>query len=222
MGADAVGEDVSDGEDLRERERKREKKREKKEREKRQRKVRRKKVRSREKKKNLKHEKMKRKKPKPKTRTLIPASRITLLNSACAALAASRFTGLSYSEARGCKPPIIRLVPSGSQTITTSAGSFSCSCLAAPKGGIFRWWCWSRGVVGVGAGAGFAIAVGAAAGAESASDSSGCLAEGGGGGARDVGPGLPAPPSCLGGRPKGLRAPRESGATAATSLNEAE
>ena len=121
---------------------------------------------------------------------MTPASRITLRNSACAALAASRFTGRSYSDALGCRPPIIRLVPSGSQTMTTSAGSFSCSCLAAPSGGILRWWCccWSRAAAVAAAAAaeaaaaaaaaeeaargGFAAAAGAAAGADSASDSS--------------------------------------------------
>ena len=61
------------------------------------------------------------------TNTLMPASRMTRLNSACAAFAASRLTGRSYKDALGWRPPIIRLVPSGSQTMTISASSFSCS-----------------------------------------------------------------------------------------------
>jgi hypothetical protein len=166
---------------------------------------------------------------------LTPASRITLRNSACAAFAASRFTGLSYSDARGCSPPIIRLVPSGSQTITTSAGSFSCSCRAAPSGGILRWWCRASAAAAAEEAAaaaeeaaaaataaeeGLAVAgaAAAAAGTDSASDSpSGSRSEGGASVA-----GGPAPPaSCLG-APSGLRAPSESGATAATSRNDAE
>lgn len=166
---------------------------------------------------------------------MTPASRITHLNSACAALAASRFTGLSYSDARGCRPPIIREVPSGSQTITTSAGSFSCSWRAAPSGGILRWWCCRcclsrdaavaalEAAAAAAASFGFLVVIpaAAAAGADSASDSpsAACFGTADGGGASAAGL---AAPSCLGGRPKGLKAPSESGATAATSLNDAE
>lgn len=152
---------------------------------------------------------------------------MTLRNSACAALAASRFTGRSYSDARGCSPPIIRLVPSGSQTMTTSAGSFSCSWRAAPSGGILRWWCFSwdaaAALAAAAAGAaGEAAARGgfpaAAAGADSASDSRWPA-----GGASDGFPLPPSAPACLGcGPPSGLSAPSESGATAATSLKDAE
>ena len=39
-------------------------------------------------------------------------------------------TGRSYSDARGCRPPIISDALSGSQTMTTSATSFSSSCAA--------------------------------------------------------------------------------------------
>ena len=62
-----------------------------------------------------------------------------LRNSACAFLAASRLTGFSYSEARGCRPPICSDMPSGSHTITMSALSFSLSCTAcAGRGGAGR------------------------------------------------------------------------------------
>lgn len=51
-------------------------------------------------------------------------------NSACCADAVSALTGRSYRLPRGWRPPIIRLADSGSQTMTTSAVSFSCSCMS--------------------------------------------------------------------------------------------
>lgn len=64
-----------------------------------------------------------------------PRCQLTLRNSACALRAASRFTGFSYSEARGCRPPICSDIPSGSHTMQISALSFSLSCTACrPQG----------------------------------------------------------------------------------------